>query len=222
MFEFAAKLWKQYTLKHAVAWPREDPRSHLSGEVQQRLEQLDLILTYLKRALKIVEINPERTRQDAAWVARAAPLLRSGVMTEEEFNAGFGQKSSEELREFVHAWSEIRLFTEVFYFVAWRLREILNSPPARAFPGLGKLDAKGVRDVRNFLIEHPERGWPSPNYSQTLIVTDDGPTLKTSEFLVRGATGRVTATETSLDRGLYVNAEELRAELETGLTVAVK
>jgi len=221
MFEAAAKLWKQYSSKHASAWARDDPRSQLSGEVQERLEQLDLVLKHLKRALKVVEIDPERTRQNAACVAKAVPLLRSGAMTQDEYIAGFGERSKEELREYVHAWSEVRLFTEVFYLVAWRLREILNAPSVRAFPRLRKLEAKGVRDVRNLLIEHPEDGRPTPNFSQTLIVTDDGPALKTSEFLVSGATGRVTATESSIDRGLYINAEEFRAELEDLLTAAL-
>ncbi len=31
MFEPAAKLWKQYSSKYASVWPRDDPRSHLSG-----------------------------------------------------------------------------------------------------------------------------------------------------------------------------------------------
>ena len=224
MFEAAAKLWKRYASKHASAWARDDPRSHLSGEVQQRLEQLDLVLTHLNRALKVVEIDPEQARQHAAWMAEAVPLLKSGDMTEEEYEehvAGSGQRSKAEQQEYVHAWSEIRLFTEMFYLVAWRLREILHAPPERAFPGRGRLDAKRAREVRNLLIEHPEGGKPTPNFSQTLIVTDDGPALKTSEFRVSGATGRVTATESSLDRGLFVNAEEFRIELENLLTAAL-
>ena len=221
MFEPAAKLWQQYTSKHASVWPRDDPRSHLSGEVQQRLEQLDLVLEHLNRALKVVEIDPEQSRQYAAWAAKAVPLLKSGAITQDEYISGFGQKSKEELREYVYAWSEVRLFTEMFYLVAWRLREILNAPSVRAFPGLGRLDAKRVREVRNLLIEHPEDGKPNPNFSQSLMVTDDGPALKTSEFLVSRATGRVTATESSLDRGLYVNAEEFRAELEALLIAAL-
>jgi hypothetical protein len=94
----------------------------------------------------------------------------------------------------------------MFYFVAWRLCEIVNAPSVRAFPKMRKLNAKGIRDVRNLLIEHPEDGKPCANFSQTLVVTDHGPILKTTEFRVSGVTQRSSATSTSLDRGLYINA----------------
>jgi hypothetical protein len=186
------------------------------------LEQLDLVLAHLHRALKLVGTSPEEPRQKVAWVRKALPLLQSGAITEEEYFAGFGQKSQQELQQYVHAWREVYLFTQVFYFVAWRLREIFNASTAHGFPGVKKLSAKGIRDVRNLLIQHPENRKPTPNYAQSLIVTDDGPVLKTSEVLIRGTTGRVTPTESSLDRGLFVNAEELRAELEAVLTEALK
>jgi hypothetical protein len=41
MFEAGAKLWKQYSSKYASAWTGDDPRGHLTGEVQERLEQLE-------------------------------------------------------------------------------------------------------------------------------------------------------------------------------------
>jgi hypothetical protein len=220
MFETAAELWKQYCSKHASAWAVDDPRAGLSAEVRERLEQLDLILKHLSRALKAVKIDPEQMRKDAEWMDKATPLLQSGAITQEEYAAGFGRKSDEELREYVDAWSEVRLFTEVFYLVAWRLREILHAPSVRAFPRL-KLEAKSIREVRNLLIEHPEDGRPAPNFSQSLMVTDDGPTLKTSEVLMQGGSGRVTAAESSRDRGLYVNAEEFRVELEAVLAAAL-
>jgi hypothetical protein len=66
----------------------------------------------------------------------------------------------------------VRLFTEIFYFVAWRLRRVFNSPEPRAFRNLRRLQAKGIRDVRNLLIEHPEHGKPVANYQQSLTVMD--------------------------------------------------
>jgi len=136
---------------------------------------------------------------------------------------GFSRTSPtpEESRAYVHAWREVRLFTEIFYLVAWRLREVLNSPGPRAFPNLRRIEAKGIRDVRNLLIEHPEDGKPVANYQQSLTVTDDGPVLRTREILVRVGPGRVSPTDESVDRGLYVNADELRREMDACLREAL-
>ena len=99
----------------------------------------------------------------------------------------------------VRAWYEIRLFTETFYFFAWRLREVVNGGGGVEFVGVRRIQAKGVRDVRNVLIEHPEHGKPSGNYQQSLTVTDAGPVLKSSTIVVRGASGRVDPDDASLD-----------------------
>jgi hypothetical protein len=92
----------------------------------------------------------------------------------------------------------LELFTECFYFIAWRLREIL-----RLLPGLTKFDAPGVRAVRNQLIEHPD---PEAQSHLPAFQIDDkvGPMLK--PFLREGSQ--------PIDRGLWVNAEEFRTNLE--------
>ena len=84
-----------------------------------------------------------------------------------------------------------------------------------------RIKTKGIRDVRNVLIEHPEHGDPVPNYRESLILTDCGPVLKVMEVLFRGDQGRVLPTAASVDRGLYVNAEELRREIEMCVTEAL-
>jgi hypothetical protein len=221
MYETAGELWKQYCTKYCGEWVGDDPRHDLSAEVRERLTQLDLVLEHLRRALALVAIDPERAKRDAEWFAKAQPRLARGEITQEEFAAGLSQTSrtSEESRGYVHAWGEVRLFTEIFYFVAWRLREVLNNRKPEAFSNLGRIKAKGIRDVRNLLIQHPEHGKPLPNYRQWLTVTDDGPVLKSSVVLVRGDS--VSAPEESIDRGLYVNADELRKEMEECLGEAL-
>jgi hypothetical protein len=217
MYETAGALWKQYCTKYSAEWVGDDPRHDLSAEVRERLTQLDLVLEHLSRALALVAIDPERAKRDAEWFTKAQPRLARGEITEEEFAAGLSRTSRtpEESRGYVHAWGEVRLFTEIFYFVAWRLREIFNNRKPEAFSNLRQIKARGIRDVRNLLIQHPEHGKPVPNYRQWLVVTDDGPVLKSSEVLVRG--GSVSATDESVDRGLYVNADELRREMEACL-----
>jgi hypothetical protein len=53
---------------------------------------------------------------------------------------------------------EIELPSESFYYFAWRFREILYNN----LPGFTKrFDPKGVRAVRNDLLEHPKHTIPS-------------------------------------------------------------
>lgn len=221
MYETVRDLWKQYCTKYSADWVGNDPRHDLSAEVRERLTQLDLVLEHLSRALALVAIDPERAKRDTEWFTKNQPRLARGEISEEEFAAGLSRTSRtpEESRGYVHAWDEVRLFTEIFYFVAWRLREVLNNRKPEAFPNLRQIKARGIRDVRNLLIQHPEHGQPVPNYRQWLVVTGDGPVLKSSEVLVRG--DRVSAPEESVDRGLNVNADELRREIEACLTEAL-
>jgi hypothetical protein len=217
MYETVRNLWKQYCTKYSAEWAGDDPRHDLSAEVRERLTQLDLVLEHLTRALALVAIDPEQVKRDAEWFTKAQPRLACGEITEEEFAAGLSRTSRtpEESRDYVHAWGEVRLFTEIFYLVAWRLLEAFNNRKPEAFPNLRRIKSRGIGDVRNLLIEHPEHRKPMPNYRQWMVVTDDGPVLKSSEVLVRG--GRVSASDESLDRGLYVNADELRREMEACL-----
>jgi hypothetical protein len=87
------------------------------------------------------------------------------------------------------AFREVRLFTEAFYFFAWRLVEILTS---KAFPFNGftklKQNVKGIQNVRNHLIEHPEKG--SKNFRQSFGITSDGPVLKNTMVVAEITTGK--------------------------------
>jgi hypothetical protein len=192
----------------------------LSAEVNVRLDQLDLILTHLRRAIAVITPDQEEMARRAEWTAKVGPLLERGEIPEEVFWAGIPQSSPEELRAHELGWKEVRLFTEVFYFVAWRLREVLNTQGPYAFPHRGNIEAKGIRTVRNLLLEHPEHA-TDPNYRQDLSVTDDGPVLKSLAAVFYPHTGRAGADPESLDHGLYVNAKEFGQEVEACLQVAL-
>ena len=92
------------------------------------------------------------------------------------------------------------MLTEAFYYFAFRFREVV-----RRVPGFSKFEAVGIRDVRNHLIEHPEK---------TSKVLDgsfkhggvEGPVLKP----IRSEAQK----DVWLDRGLFVNAAEMRDQLE--------
>ena len=94
---------------------------------------------------------------------------------------------------------DVEMFTEAFYYFAFRFREVV-----RKVPGFKKFEAVGIRDVRNHLIEHPEKK------SKVLG----------GSFQHGGAEGPVLKPMRSeaqkgifVDRGLFVNAAEMHDEL---------
>lgn len=107
---------------------------------------------------------------------------------------------------------EIRLFTEAFYYFASRLRTILRNKEEPC-PLLKGFECAGVRDVRNKLLEHPE-GQDSRVFGWSWTIgTAEGPILK-----VDRENHQVNVFP---DRGLYVNAEELKENLERELQRAL-
>jgi hypothetical protein len=213
VFEEIAELWKRYLAVHAPSWNPDDLRHGSWAEVRERLVQLDLILAHLKRALASVTPDPGKMQHDIAWVQEALLRLEAGDMSQEEFAAGFRSIPAprDPVRAWDQAWREVRLFTETFYFSAWRLVDVLTKRRTLAFPGFSKLDARGVRLVRNHLLQHPEQH--GAIFQQHLTITDAGPVLKGVAVVVRVATGRTEPDAASVDRGLFVNAKELHDEL---------
>src|SRR5688572_26352578 len=88
VFETTIALWKQYRAAQAAHFPAEGDHHPLAGEVKVRLEQLDLILDHLHRALAAVSPDPEVSRHNAAWVREKGPLLGSGEISEADYFAG--------------------------------------------------------------------------------------------------------------------------------------
>jgi hypothetical protein len=120
---------------------------------------------------------------------------------------------------FQDTFDRLRLFAETFYFVAWRLRQVLNSQPPRHFPHITRLSTPALVKVRNHLLEHPEHGKAHARYEQHFMLTDSGLVLKTSEVLIRD--GKTMAATVHEDQGLYRNAEELHEELTRSISSAI-
>jgi len=99
--------------------------------------------------------------------------------------------------------SPLETLTESFYFFAFRVLDILKSGH---IPGIKKFDCSGIRIVRNQLIVHPEGD--VLNYSFA-VIAGRGPVLKNARLV-----NRKNKKETVQDRGLFVNADELRRKLE--------
>ena len=106
--------------------------------------------------------------------------------------------------------------------------ECLNNRSNRfRFPGLDEIKTDGVRDVRNHLLQHPEKNFKSSDncrqrFTQGLVVTSSGPVLRTTEFAIKSATGEVIPTESTEDKGLDITAKEFRDELQKKFHRAVR
>jgi hypothetical protein len=124
------------------------------------------------------------------------------------------------------AWSGVRcchldrleLHTEAFYLFGWRLIDVLNGSGVYGFDGVAKVNAKGVLLVRNHLLQHPEKPGHGGQFQQSMVVTDRGPSLKTTMVIVNPVSG-TRVLEDWVDQGLFVNAEELRAGIESAIPV---
>lgn len=105
----------------------------------------------------------------------------------------------------IEVGTELEFLTEAFYYFAFRLRRII-----RGLPGLSGFECKGVRDVRNKLIEHPE-GSDSNVYMLSFgYAGEQGPVIKAIRY--------DNQTDIYSDSGLFVNATELKENLERRLS----
>jgi hypothetical protein len=114
--------------------------------------------------------------------------------------------SDADLRNFgvaqVAIHDRIELHTESFYWFAHRTATVI-----RLMPGLKSFNAVGVRDVRNWLLEHTgPSGSPSVGFGWGSGAEFDG--------VLRGGKGPTIATLADGDKGLYTNATEFFAELQ--------
>ena len=124
----------------------------------------------------------------------------------EEMENELNSDEKKNYKEFIPIMFEMELFCECFHFIAFRVREILKykNKNSYIFPDLKSFEAKGVRDVRNHLIQHPERhgGLLVNSFS----VDIDGPKLK--PCFQEGD------VPDSRDNGLWSNANEFKNNLE--------
>lgn len=203
-----------------TATSADEVRDDLSAEVRTRLGQLDIILKHLENAIDVIAPDSQELERTNAWTQENYPAVERGEISIEQWIDGTRLPCQVELQDFIDAWESINLFTESFYFFAWRLMVALNVNRRNRFLGLHEIKAKGVSRVRNHLLEHPERH--GQNFKQFLTLTNSGPVLRTAEVAIKSDTGKVMPTGSSVDEGLYVTAEKFRDELQKGFDQAIK
>ena len=202
-FETTRALFKQYRLRNLL---EEHTTRQLDIELYERLEQLEFCLRNTRDREDLAHKLDQQLDEKGALArklkaqgrtAQNCPELRHAIET-----------SNQMVRRHNAALFELRLFTEAFYFFAGRLTELLSAN-ANPFPGFKKFDPQGIRDVRNRLIQHPEKGNSRALSGGFGYGGTAGPTLKV---------GRSEGQPRSLrDKGLYVNAEEFREKLDKAL-----
>jgi hypothetical protein len=116
---------------------------------------------------------------------------------------------------------ELQTLTETFYYIAWRLIALLDRDDA-PIPSLRGLRSKcvGIRTVRNKLLEHPEASDSRVHIPSIMFGTAEGPRLKLVAETKTDKDGKLlfrTNKADLFDRGLWVNARELKEAIESKL-----
>jgi hypothetical protein len=221
MFEAAGELWREYLTQASGDWQESDVRHGLGAEVRNRLRQIDRILRHIHEAIDMVTPDPVENQKWMEHLLANWAALARGEITQGEFE----QKSAIPARDaaaLVDSWDDIWIFTEIFYFYAWRVVEILNDRGPREFPSLDNVKARAINVARNQLIQHPEHAKSgSQDLNQGLFLTSSGPVLRSLNAVLRLDVVRLDPSPDSKDQGLFAAAEELRDELERRFSAAL-
>lgn len=176
-----------------------------SGEALTRFWQLDFLIA----KITTLENSIEQKRQDSIlngnpvenWLKENAGKITLDLPVNEGLRRVLDVMKNTEI-------NELQLYTECFYFVAHRLRKIIEY-----YPGLKEFEPTGVINVRNNLIEHPhgKNGITMPSFG---VNEAKGPTIKPGK--------RTNEENKTIDEGLHRNAAEFRNLLENVLKKALE
>jgi hypothetical protein len=177
---------------------------HLIGEVRARLRdaqyQYSFLLGYEAALLRLEGVSE-------------AQSIRSSLAAK-RLHIELSPPRSADARTTLQGYSsddEFRTTLEKFYWGAARVRDIMRDSP-KELPELHRFEAKGVRDVRNHLVQHPTKNLGVPVYSFA-YGGPAGPQLKPVRF-----SGDPPG---SLDEGLAANAAEFERNIESTLAGAI-
>jgi hypothetical protein len=188
MFDAIIPTLDRYTDKYGHD---ADCELNLAAEVKVRLGQLQFIID----RVQLVETDGE------------SKAIRASIAAAQESPA----KAFEVFSNLIGAVStEAQVLAEAFYNCAWRIYYLIRQRP-KPLPEVS-FDCVGVRDVRNQLIQHPEKG--DKIFVQSFVSGGpDGPILKPWRPAGTAATFQ--------DKGLYVNAQEFASNFSRALDDAL-
>jgi hypothetical protein len=169
--------------------------NELGVEARKRLGQMIWLLSEVRKHHEI-GLAAQQPQFDLG------AMLQSGEITPEDWSSRISQLAqADAARLITDSGESLETLTEAFYWIASRARNAI-----RALPKMGGFKAVGVRDTRNWLLEHPDKP-----QSRVLITS----------FGWGGACGPVVKAmrldhqkDTWVDRGLFVNALDFAVELQ--------
>lgn len=146
MFESVIEKFNKYWDKMNTEKPSKFNQD-LASEVRKRLEQLDYLYKFImEKHDEYIKLSRKETNWD---------LDAYGDKIREQGGSRIIPESAEHIKK-VKLGLEIEVFTESFYYLAHRTRVIFRNS-IFPFPGLKSFECEGVRNVRNKLLEHPEK-----------------------------------------------------------------
>ena len=159
-----------------------------------------MVSNYLKRASVLVRRYRERHNKSDLYVEAEIRLKQAAYFLRRFRETDAQPQNSEKA-------IVVRAYREAFYYLAWRAREALSE--------IGfKVNAVGLRDVRNRLIEHPT-GPGGFMVSLWMFDCPEGLVLTPVHLRSGAPAGAPT------DRGLYPNAQEFIDKLLPKLEAAL-
>ena len=177
----------------------------LAQEGRDRILQLDYLIK------KIVQIENEADlisqRQKKAFKEHVEFTKKNSLDFETTPAPKEINFTHEEFNKYNELTFELELLTEHFYYIAFRLRGIIKH-----LPGLKSFESQGMRDVRNKLIEHPDKDKDSQIFIRSFGFGNKeiGPVIKAIRY-----SDQVNIFP---DKGLYLNAFELKENIEKALS----
>jgi len=179
----------------------------LAGEIQTRLRHLDFVLRRIVACGRELGAVGERYRDHMCAMA-----VLQGVMAFSSDSTDEANPLTAMVRDLEDRSAEIQVLTEAFYYGAARIRGILQCKGA-PLPFLGGFECVGVQDVRNKLIEHPEKGDSGVVSVSFGYQEGTGPVIKPHR--------RPGQEHIFPDNGLCANATEFVANLTSKLEQAM-
>lgn len=189
MFAHVISLARRYT--ETLRPPRESGDVEVASEVVLRLRQLHWLYDRIHKLETTLLADFERVHGPA----------KSG---ETVLLAFLNRHIPNEADVPFQPQEELRLFGESFYHCAHRILVILDQCQY-LLPGLKPIEARGIRRVRNNLIEHANKQGGHAYYSFS-VSNAAGLRLRTIS--------RAEDPDAHLDEGIHANARELVAQLE--------
>lgn len=205
MFKTTIELLDEY-LRPLNAVPPAGFDPDLGCEARERLEQLDYLVSKIRDLVAAKMVPDVERRANLEAFAEYVRKARESNSTVQDGSSPPWPGAFNALGEIL----ELQLFTECFYYVAFRLRTIIRNRKS-PFSGLSNFECQSVRDIRVKLLEHShEYGLTARSFGLSSI---SGPIIKPAY--------QHKASRQIEDRGLYPNAEEFKTNLEILLRRAV-